>query len=292
MVGLRPSPGRVPTWPALNAWDGLGVEGPMARSAADCALLLSVMAGPDARAPLSIDEPGARFRGPLAHDWAGTRVAWTPDLGGLPVERRVRRVCESALPTLTALGCEVEAACPDFRGAMETFQVLRAHAFALALGPFFPQIAPLVKDTVRWNVEQGLALSGTDVARATRERTELYHRVRAFLEGYAFLVLPVSQVAPFDLSLDWVHEIEGVPMPTYVDWMASCCVVTLTGLPAISVPAGFCEEGMPVGLQIVGRHHADFEVLALAHAFEAATGFGARLPPLASGTGPLPAGPP
>jgi amidase len=279
-VGLRPSPGRVPTWPALDAWGSLGVEGPMARSAADCALLLSVMAGPDPRAPLSIDEPGERFRAPLARDWRGTRVAWTPDLGGLPVEARVRRVCESALPVFTALGLEVEPACPDLRGAMETFQVLRAHAFALALGPLLPKLGHLMKDTVRWNIEKGLALSGADVARAARERTQLYHRVRVFLEDHAFLMLPVSQVAPFDASLDWVREIEGIPMPTYVDWMATCCVITLTGLPAISVPAGFTEEGLPVGLQVVGRHRADFEVLALAHAFESATRFGARRPPL------------
>lgn len=282
VVGLRPSPGRVPTWPAWDAWDPLAVEGPMARSVADCALLLSVMAGPDPRAPLSIEEPGERFRAPLDRDFAGTRVAWTPDLGCHPVEGRVRRVCEAALAPLESIGCRVEAACPDFRGAMDVFQVLRAHAFALALGPLLPALGHLMKDTVRWNVEKGLALSASDVAAASRKRTELHHRVRSFLEDHAFLVLPVSQVAPFDAALDWVREIEGVPMPTYIDWMATCCVITLTGLPAISVPAGFTDDGLPVGLQIVGRHHADFALLALAHAFEAATQYRRRSPPLAS----------
>jgi amidase len=162
---------------------------------------------------------------------------------------------------------------------METFQVLRAHAFAVALGPLAGQ-RQRMKDTVRWNLDKGLALSGPELAAAQRERTGLHHRVRRFLDTTDFLVLPTSQVAPFDVALDWVHEIEGQPMATYIDWMASCCIVTLAGLPAISVPAGFTEEGLPVGLQIVGRHHADLEVLALAHAFEGATGFGRRRPAL------------
>jgi amidase len=279
VVGFRPSPGRVPSWPAQLAWFSLGVEGPMARTVSDAALLLSVLAGPDPRDPLSLPEPGAAFSVPLERDLTGVRVAWTPDLGRYPVDPQVVDVCRRAVDALAGLGCRVEEAAPDLTGVDEVFQVLRAWKMAHSRRADYENHRDRLKETVVWNVEQGLRLSGPDVAAAEEGRTTIYHRVRRFMERYEYLVLPVSQVPPFPIELDWVHEINGVPMETYIDWMATCYAITVTELPAISVPAGFTPTGLPVGLQIVGRRHQDLAVLQLAHAFEVATGYGRRRPP-------------
>jgi amidase len=138
-----------------------------------------------------------------------------------------------------------------------------------------------MKDTVIWNIEQGLKLNGADVSRAEAKRTQLYQRVREFMGRYDFLILPVSQVAPFPVETPWVREINGVEMGSYIDWMATCYAITLTGLPALSVPCGFTSDGLPIGLQIVGRHQRDFDVLRLAFAFEQATQFGEVRPSVA-----------
>jgi amidase len=281
VYGLRPSPGRVPRYPAEQPWDTLPVLGPMARTVTDLALLLSVMAGPDDRDPLSITESPAQFRGPLARDWQGTRIAWSPDLGQFPVQRAVLEVLEGALPTFEALGCVVEEAHPDFSGAADIFQVLRAHGFARGHERELRDHREMMKETIIWNVGQGLKLSGPDVARAQVARAALYHRVRTFLERYEFLLLPVSQVVPFPVEVEWVTEIEGVPMETYIDWMQSCSLITLTEHPAIAVPSGFTPEGLPVGIQIVGRHRREFDLLQLAHAVEQATHVAQRRPAIA-----------
>ncbi len=281
VVGLRPSPGRVPEWPSELPWDTLSVSGPMARTVEDVALLMSVMAGPDPRSPISIEESPAQFLRPLDRDFKGVKVAWSRDLGHLPVEPAVVTACEGALGTFRNLGCVVEEDHPDFSGGAEAFQVLRAWVFAAGFTEELNQKRDLIKDTVIWNTEQGLKLSGQDVANAEKKRGIIYDRVRRFLEKYQFLILPVSQVAPFPIEVRWVREINGVPMHTYIDWMASCYYITLTGLPAISVPCGFAPGGLPVGIQIVGRNHGDFEVLQLAHAFEKATGIGKKRPAIA-----------
>jgi amidase len=282
VVGLRPSPGRVPVWPAMLGWQTLSVAGPMGRTVEDVALLLSVVAGPDARAPLALPEAGSAFLRPLERDFKGKRLAWSRDLGRYPVEPVVAEVCEKSLSAFRDLGLAVEEAHPDFGGADEVFKTLRAWLFAAQHEADFRRHRDLMKDTVIWNIEQGLALDGAAVARAEVERTRIYHRVRAFMETYDFLALPVSQVAPFPVEVRWVKEIHGVAMSTYIDWMATCYCITLTSLPAMSVPAGFTPSGLPIGLQIVGRHHGDFELLQLAHAFEQATGFGRQRPPLAT----------
>jgi amidase len=281
VVGLRPSPGRVPHWPARLAWQTLSVLGPMGRTVRDAALLLSVMAGPDPRSPISLPEPGDVFARPLERDFKGTRIAWSRNLGRYPVEPVVNEVIDRARPAFVALGCEVEEGEPDFSDADEAFQALRAFIFAFEHEAELLEHRALMKDTVIWNTEQGLALDGLAVSRAEAKRTLLYQRVREFLERYEFLVLPVSQVAPFPLEVRWVKEINGIPMKTYIDWMATCYAISLTGLPAISVPCGFTPEGLPIGLQIVGRHQKDFEVLQLAHAFEQASGVGKRRPSIA-----------
>ncbi|MEV6129338.1 amidase [Streptomyces violaceusniger] len=279
VVGLRPSPGRVPAWPAATAWSTLGVRGPLARTVADAALLLSAIAGPDARSPIALEEPGARFARPLDRDLTGLRVAWSPDLGGLvPVEPEVAAAVESAVEVFTGLGCVVERACPDLTEAEEVFRTLRASMFEVAFGTLMDRHPDGLKQTIRENAEEGRKLSGPDVARAEVLHTRLYHRVREFFGRYDVLLLPVSQVLPFDVGIEYPTEVAGVAMDDYLDWMRSAYLISSTGSPALSVPAGFTPGGLPVGLQIVGPHRADFAVLQVGHAFEQATGHWRRRP--------------
>ena len=281
VVGFRPTPGRVPSYPAANAWDTQPVLGPIGRTVEDAAFLLSAMAGPDPRAPVSISEPGSIFAKSLNRDFRKIRVAWTPDFGGLPVEPAVTQVLEQQRKVLESLGCIVEESCPDFTGATEAFETLRAVSFSLRYAPLLKTHRALLKDTVIWNIEQGLALDGGKIGRAEGLRTELFQRMRRFLEKYEFLIAPVNQLPPFPVDTEYPTEIAGVKLGNYLDWMKRCYYVTITSHPAISVPAGFTPQGLPVGLQIVGRYRDDFGVLQLAHAFEAATQVCKRRPPLA-----------
>lgn len=279
VVGFRPSPGRVPSWPTLTPWATLAVQGPLGRTVEDTALLLSVLAGPDPRSPIALDEPGSVFRQPLAADVAGLRLAWSPDLGGsFPVEPAVTDVLRRQLGVFTDLGCVVDEASPDFTGADLVFRTLRAWQFDLALGELRDRHADRMKATVVWNIDEGRKLTGPDIARAEQTHADLFHRMRRFFEEYDALLLPVSQVPPFDVRLEYPTEVAGVPQLTYVDWMRSAYHVSATGSPAISVPAGFTADGLPVGLQIVGPHRADLTVLRIAHAFEQATRFGDHRP--------------
>lgn len=281
VVGLRPSPGRVPTWPAPAAWATMGVQGPMARSVADAALMLSAVAGPDPRSPIALQDPGSDFAVPLERDLGGLRVAWSPDFAhALPVEPEVVRALEPALQVFAELGCKVEEACPDFSGAEEVFRTLRAWQFEMALGGVVERHRDQVKESVVWNVEVGRALTGRDLARAETLHAELFHRTREFFERYDVLLLPVSQVPPFDADLEYPTAVAGVPQESYLDWMRSAYWVSATGCPALSVPGGFTEDGLPVGLQVVGPHRADLLVLQVGHAFEQRTGVGLRRPPV------------
>jgi amidase len=280
IVGFRTAPGRVPIYPARAAWSPWSVEGPMARTVEDVALLLSVMAGFDVRSPIAIAEPGNKFRAPLGRDLRGMRIAWSRDLGGLPVDPRVTYALEARRGVFEALGCLVEDTAPDLRDADEVFKVWRAWTFALGYADLLKSHRAQIKDTVIWNVEEGLKLTGTQIAAAEQKRTELYHRVRVFMERYDYLICPVNQVPPFDVKTRYVEEINGVKMDTYIDWMKSCYFITATGLPAISVPCGFTPEGLPIGVQIVGRHQDELGVLQLAYAFEQATQFWRQQPPV------------
>ncbi len=268
IAGFRPSVGRVPNWPVLNAFYALSVVGPMARTVQDLALTLSVIAGPDGRAPLSIAEPGSIFTRALTRNFKGTKVAWGSNLGAFDVDHNVTDVLDKHRHVLEDVGCEVDEAHPDFRDADEIFQVLRAYAFETNYGHLLTSHRGQMKETVIWNIEAGQRLTGSEVARAETKRTELYHRMCAFMEEYEYVVLPVVQVAPFDITQEYVTHINGRKMETYIDWMRSCYYITVTGCPAISVPCGFTAEGLPVGLQIVGRPQQDFAVLQLAYAFQ------------------------
>jgi len=278
VAGLRPSPGRVTG--DGGTWSPLSVSGPIARTVADVALFLSAIAGPDRRNPLSIDEDPARFRAPLAKDFTGVRVAWWRGLGGIPFEPEVRRVVDGTRKVFEDLGCVVEDAEPDFAGVDDAFPVLRYAANHARYAPLVRERPEWVKDTIKFEVAQAERLSGADVGRALARQARMFDQSRQFFERYAYFVLPVTQVLPFDVNTPYPTAIAGAPMATYIDWMRSCWYVTMMANPAISVPAGFSADGLPVGLQIVGRHRDDWSVLQLAHAFEQATGHGKRAPSL------------
>jgi amidase len=283
VVGFRPSPGRVPSWPAPNAWNMMGVLGPIARTVDDTAFLLSAMAGPDARAPLSIAESGKIFSSSLSRSFKKTRIAWSRDLGGLPIDPRVSAVLEKQKRAFKDLGCVVEEAHPDFTGATEAFETLRAVSFVQAYGELVKTRRGEVKQAVIWNVEQGLQLTPEKIARAEALRSELFHRMRRFLERYEFFLCPVNQLPPFPAEIEYPTQIAGELMTNYLDWMKSCYYITITSHPAVSVPAGFTGDPLPlpVGLQIVGRYRDDFGVLQLAHAFEQQTRIWQQRPPIA-----------
>ncbi len=281
VVALRPSVGLVPTAPAALPFASLSVNGPMARSVADAAFLLSAMAGADPRDPACVASEPARFAAPLGRELRGVRVAWCPDLGGLPLDRRVRDVLAAQRRTFEALGCSVEDACPDLRGAEECFRTLRAWSCAAQLAPLLARERARLKPEAIEEIEQGARLTGADIASAMTLHVQLLERMRQFHAKYEFLLCTVNQLPPFDAELDWPRAIEGVAMENYLGWMRSAYRITPTLCPALSVPAGFTPEGLPVGIQIVGRRFDDFGVLQIAHAFEQATGFGARRPALA-----------
>lgn len=268
VVGLRPSAGRVPTWPTPAAWFPLSVLGPMARTVADVAMMMSVIAGPDRRCPLSIMESPDIFRQRLERDFKGVKVAWSRSLGGLPVDDEVLSVVESAVLGMKDIGCIVEEVDPNLKEADEVFHVLRAWHMESTLGDLLSKHPDQFKDTLVWNIEQGKALSGADVARAERLRTRLFERFSRFMDTYEFIICPVTQVLPFDIEIPYVSEINGKTLSNYLEWMKSCFHISVTGHPALSVPAGFSSSGLPVGLQIIGRFRDDFGVLQFGHAFE------------------------
>ena len=280
VVGFRPTPGRVSAYPEGNVWNTLSTLGPIARTVEDVAFLLSGMAGPDPRAPATITEPGEIFLKKLNRSFKKTRIAWSRNLGGLPVEPAVTAVLESQRKIFSSLGCSIEDAEPDFTGATESFETLRAVGFFHKVGPLVKDHRDKLKDTVLWNVEEGRRRSAEDVGRAEALRSALFHRMRKFLETHDFLVCPVNQLPPYPVTTEWPREVAGVKMTNYLDWMKSCYYITITSHPAISVPAGFTKENLPVGIQIVGRYRDDFGVLQLAHAFEAATQVWKRRPEL------------
>ena len=281
VVGMRPSVGRVPTFPSRHVWADLGVEGPMGRTVEDVALLLSVQSGYDPRVPISLSGMGDEMNLPLSRDFRKQppRVAFSPDFGGqMPFEPAIPKIIEPIAELLVDLGCQVDRAVPDFAGADEVFRILRAQLFDINLGTLMAEHRSQMKETVVWNITQGQRQSSSDITRALHERTLIYQRVAKFFETYEFLVLPVNQVLPFSIDQEYVREINGQKMENYLTWMKSCYCITLIGHPAISLPFGFTEDGLPVGIQIVGRARADHAVLQLAYAREQITRTGQRRP--------------
>jgi amidase len=281
LVSLRPTVGLVPTAPDPFPGIGFNVNGPLGRSVADVAFLMSVMAGPDPRDRDCFPSDPAVFTQPLEREFRGTRVAWCLDLGGLPVDPRVRKVIEQQRQTFESLGCTVDDACPDLSGADDIFLTIRGWRAAGILGPLLSEHRHVMKPEAIAEIERGLTIGRDEVERTLVRHHAFLDRLRRFQERYPFIVCVVNQLPPFDAEIDWPKTIDGVPMNTYTDWMKSAYWISTTLCPAISVPAGFTEEGLPVGLQIVGRYQDDFGVLQMAYAFEQATGFGERRPPIA-----------
>jgi amidase len=284
VVSLRPSFGRVPSAEIELFFAQLSVAGPMARSVADLAMLLSVMAGPDARMPLSIDEDPAIFRRNLERGLRGTRMGWLGDLGGyLPMEPGIMELCRAGLKTLEGIGCTVEETGLGFppEQMWEAWVTLRHWLIASGLGAFYKDRAKRaqMKPEAIWEVEGGLKLSAQDVYQASLTRSDFYRAALRLFENYEYLVLPSAQVFPFDAAVHWPKTINGVTMDTYHRWMEVVVLASMLGFPVVNVPVGFSRDNLPMGMQIIARSHADFAVLQLAHAYEQATNWIPDRPP-------------
>ncbi len=282
VVGFRTSPGLIPHHPRVLAWDTISVTGPMARTVADTALMLAVLAGPDDRAPLSYAVDTREFlravRRPSVRGW---RVAWTPDANGLiPVDPEVARVAEGATRVFRALGARVTAASPDFADVDEIVRTTRGISMVANHADQLPRWREVMQPGLVGNIEQGLGLTAREVARGEALRAALWQRVRAFMEEFDLLILPTVAVKPFPVEQPYPTEIQGKPMAHYIQWAYLTYAITLTGLPAISVPCGFTRDGLPVGLQIVGRRRAEAAVLRAAAAFEEAAPWADARPPV------------
>ena len=283
VVGLRPSIGRMPKNRGFGWAARLSTTGPMAKTVADTALLFSIIAGPLNSDPLTLPEPGTVFLDGMVpqRDLKNIRIAYSPSLNNLPIDSQVKEIIARAANTFEELGCQVQEDQPDLSRAMQVFQTQRAFNLA-ALGDNLDKSIPnwktYAKETAIWNINKGKELKADEIIQAELTRSEIYSDATRFFEDYDALILPAAQVPPFDHEIEWIDNIEGCELETYIDWMTICCAITVTGFPAISVPAGFTKTGLPVGLQIVGKPRGDLALLRLAGAFEAATQYFKRRP--------------
>ena len=280
VVGFRTTPGLVPVYPRELAWDQLSVHGPMARTVADSALVLSVMAGPDDRSPISYAVDTRQFvkavRKPSVKGW---RIAWTPDLARLiPVDTEVASIAEQSARVFRSSGAAVETASPDLSETNEIVLATRGLTMAALHGDKLAQWRDQMQQGLVWNIEQGLRLTPQEIGRGEKLRTILWHRVRTFFERYDLLVLPTVAVKPFPVEQPYPTEINGRALANYTQWFFLTYAISLTGLPAISVPCGFTKDGLPVGLQIVGGRRQEAAVLAAAAAFERAAPWADKIP--------------
>lgn len=278
VIGLRPSPGRVPRGPRAMPFGNLSTNGPMARTASDAALYLDVLSGWHPGDPHSFERPNEPFTDAVKARRVPKRVAYSPDLGLFPVDREVAQICGSSAVQFEALGVTVEMACPDFSGAVEIFQTLRAASFAGEMADLSAERRADLKPEVIWNIEKGQALSAEDIGRAEAERGALYERIVDFFDDYDLLLTPAAIVPPFDVDWRYVEEVDGHRFDSYIDWVGIAFAITVTGCPALSAPAGLTATGLPVGLQIVGPPRGEAAILTAAAFLEELTGLHAHLP--------------
>lgn len=279
IVGMRPSPGRVAHGPSLMPFANLSVDGPMARTVADTALFLDAMAGQHPNDPISLDVPATSFSAAVANPGKLSRVAFSADLNGItPVDPEVREIVAKAARLFEAMGATVEEAAPDLKEAQETFQILRAAQFAASKAPLLEKHRDLLKPEVIWNIEKGQKLTAEEIGKAERWRGELFYRTAKFFETYDVLVCPTTIVPPYPVEQRYVAEVDGHTFDNYIEWVLVCSAITLTSCPAISVPCGFTKDGLPVGLQIVGKPRGEAAMLQAAKLFEEAAGLSTRLP--------------
>jgi amidase len=281
VVGIRPSPGRVPNVPTQLGWFTYSVPGPVARNVSDCAFFLSVLAGYDHHSPISIELPGSQFAQSLGRDFKGVRVAMFKDFG-LPWEPEVKNAVHAQGKVFESLGCIVEEAEPDLHEADECFNAWRHWSTELSFGDLIATHGNELNEFIHWHVQEGRKLTGPYLARVEAKRTALFQRMAGFMSKYEFFLLPVNQVLPFDVTTHYPTEISGVKMESYIAWMKSAYYISTVGNPAMSVPCAFSKGGLPIGIQIVGRHHDDWGVLQMGYAFEQATQVGKRRPSLVS----------
>ena len=276
VFGLRSSWGRVPGEGADVFNPTFGVSGPLARTVSDLGTLLSIQAGYDPRAPLSIRQDPAAFAGSLKRDFKGVRIAWTGDFGGyLAFEPGVLDLCKASLKALEQLGCVVEEARPDYplEKVWDAWVKLRAVQNAASLKGLYadPAKRAQMKPEAQYEVETAAKVSAADMTDAAAVRTQWYQAVRRFMDQHEFMLLPSAQVFPFDAKMHWPTEIAGRKMDTYHRWMEVCSLVSMSGLPSLNAPAGFNARGLPMGMQIVGRNQAELSCLQLAFAYDEAT---------------------
>lgn len=267
---LRPTPGRIASGttstvgPRYALWETLAVEGPVGRTVGDVALMFEAQLGAHPLDPRSLPREAVSHLAAVDAPTLPKRVAFTRDLGGITkVAREVGDICAAAARRFEALGVEVEEASPDLGEAADVYRVLRAHSFVSTYGAVVEANRERVKRDMVWNIDQGMKQSSGDIARAERRRTELVRRMAAFFERYDALLCPASCTPPFDVGLPALLELEGHRFETYYDWYTICFVISLVTNPAMSVPCGFTQGGLPVGLQIIGPLRGEARLLSI-----------------------------
>ncbi len=278
VVGLRPSPGRVPRGTRLPSMDTLWVEGPMARNVNDLALMLDAGVGHQIDDPLSFDHSGSSFVNILEGTDISKRVAFSPDLSIVSMEKEIAEICGGATTVFTDIGAEVTDEIPDFTGVLEAFQTLRAVLFATMMGPILKKHRDKIAPEIIGNIELGLKIKPSQIFEAERVRIELFKKILLFFETHDFLICPAASIAPFPVDQRYVTQIDGKPCKTYIDWFSITFALTMTACPTISVPCGFTSEGLPVGIQIMGKPRGEGELLLAAKRFEQAIGISEQLP--------------
>jgi len=264
IVGMRPSIGRVANGPSATPYDSMAVNGPMARNVEDVALFLDAMSEEDSRDPFSLPKPKIGFLTTAQMRKRPLKVAFSPDLGITPVDPEIASICEQAAMKFKAMGAQVHFVSPDFTGVHSSYQTLRAHSFAMALGGLYKDNPSSFKAEIVENIERGLNLTAAEIAQAELTRGVLRARMGVFFEDYDLLLCPTSIVPPFPVEQRYVDSCNGVEFSTYIDWLAIVYAITLVSLPALSLPCGYTESGMPVGLQMICRHRGDADLLSYA----------------------------
>lgn len=283
VVGLRPSPGRVPRAPDSNGWATLGVDGPMARDVADTALLLSAISGPSGETATEISEPGLRFAQPLQRDFRGTRIAMSVQLAGLAVDPEIQRSVQAQAAIFESMGCEVEFADPDLGDAEDVFRIERAWMIGSLVDRLDADARAQLKPEIEAECRLHRSLSAADLGDMFVRKTALFERMRRFMDNHAYYVLPATQMLPFDADLRWPTEFMGTQYDSYIDWMRICWYLSSTESPVLALPCGFSASGLPIGLQIAGRFRDDWGLLQFGHAYEAASAHERIRPPLIAG---------
>lgn len=273
IVGMRPSPGRIARSQGSDIFAMLGVEGPMARNVEDLALLFDAMVGEEIGDPVSLPFDGHSFLSATRSGKKPNRVALSMDLGITHVDNQVRAVIQQAVDTLANNGIIIEQAQPDLNEAHEVFDTLRALAFATGLGPFLKTHADKLKPEVVWNIEKGLALSVEKIVQAKQMQAEMFGRICRFFETYDLLLAPSTIVPPFPIEKRYVASCDGHTFENYYQWLAIAYAITNVACPALSLPAGFNENGLPVGLQIIGPPRGEAKILSAAKIFENILGY-------------------